>query len=71
LQRQDHLKPNGGIPRVMMNAELTNQNQTKIIIPIVYREDHICALRHLVITLVFPGTGLLFLKQDRKQVNYH
>jgi hypothetical protein len=41
------LDGNGRIARVMMNAELVNQNQTKIIIPTVYREDYLGALRKL------------------------
>ncbi len=38
---------NGRIARVMMNAELTKENQTKIIIPTVYRDDYMGALRRL------------------------
>ncbi len=38
---------NGRIARVMMNAELTAAGQTKIIIPTVYREDYLGALRKL------------------------
>lgn len=38
---------NGRIARVMMNAELVQGNLTKIIIPTVYREDYILALRKL------------------------
>ena len=38
---------NGRIARVMMNAELVNKEQSKIIIPTVYREDYIDALRRL------------------------
>jgi fido (protein-threonine AMPylation protein) len=41
------LDGNGRIARVMMNAELTNANQSKIIIPTAYREDYILALRKL------------------------
>jgi len=41
------LDGNGRIARVMMNAELTAKNQSKIIIPTVYREDYILALRKL------------------------
>ncbi len=37
----------GRIARVMMNAEFVNQNQSKILIPTVYREDYILALRKL------------------------
>lgn len=38
---------NGRIARVMMNAELSSKGQSKIIIPMVYREDYMGALRKL------------------------
>lgn len=38
---------NGRIARVMMNAELVNAEESKIIIPTVYRDDYIGALRRL------------------------
>lgn len=38
---------NGRIARVMMNAELSSKGLTKIIIPTVYREDYMGALRKL------------------------
>jgi len=38
---------NGRIARIMMNAELSSQKCTKIIIPTVYREDYMGALRKL------------------------
>jgi len=41
------LDGNGRIARVMMNAELVTQGQTKIIIPTVYRDDYIGVLRKL------------------------
>jgi Fic family protein len=41
------LDGNGRIARVMMNAELTMEKQTKIIIPTVYRDDYLGALRKL------------------------
>jgi Fic family protein len=41
------LDGNGRIARVMMNAELVKQGQTKIIIPTVYRDDYIGAIRKL------------------------
>lgn len=41
------LDGNGRIARVMMNAELVKLGQTKIIIPTVYREDYIGAIRKL------------------------
>jgi Fic family protein len=41
------LDGNGRIARVMMNAELTAQKQSKIIIPTVFREDYMLALKRL------------------------
>jgi DNA-binding Lrp family transcriptional regulator len=41
------LDGNGRIARVMMNAELTARGLTKIIIPTVYREDYMGALKKL------------------------
>lgn len=41
------LDGNGRIARVMMNAELVKEGQSKIIIPTVYREDYMGALRKL------------------------
>lgn len=41
------LDGNGRIARVMMNAELVKAKQTRIIIPTVYREDYMGALRKL------------------------
>lgn len=41
------LDGNGRVARVMMNAELTKAMQSKIIIPTVYREDYLGALRKL------------------------
>ncbi len=41
------LDGNGRTARVMMNAELVKQGQSKIIIPTVYRDDYMLALRHL------------------------
>ncbi len=41
------LDGNGRIARVMMNAELSSKGQSKIIIPTVYREDYMGALRKL------------------------
>ena len=39
------LDGNGRIARVMMNAELVKEGQSKIIIPTVYREDYMGALK--------------------------
>jgi hypothetical protein len=41
------LDGNGRIARVMMNAELSSQGLSKIIIPTVYREDYMGALKKL------------------------
>lgn len=41
------LDENGRIARVMMNAELSSKDLSKIIIPTVYREDYMMALRKL------------------------
>ncbi|MBW8360977.1 MAG: Fic family protein [Kaistella sp.] len=41
------LDGNGRIARVMMNAEFVKANQTRIIIPTVYRDDYLGALRRL------------------------
>ena len=41
------LDGNGRIARIMMNAELVHQNQSKIIIPTVYRDDYMLTLRRL------------------------
>lgn len=38
---------NGRIARIMMNAELVHAGHTRIIIPTVYREDYLLALRRL------------------------
>ena len=38
---------NGRIARVMMNAELVRADQARIIVPTVFREDYILALRKL------------------------
>ncbi len=41
------LDGNGRLARVMMNAELVKMRQTRIIIPTVFRDDYIGALRRL------------------------
>jgi hypothetical protein len=38
---------NGRIARIMMNTELVKGNQTRIIVPTVFREDYILSLRKL------------------------
>ncbi len=41
------LDGNGRIARVMMNVELAKAKQSKIIVPTVYRDDYLGALRRL------------------------
>jgi len=41
------LDGNGRVSRIMMNAELVKEEQTRIIVPTVFREDYILALRKL------------------------
>ena len=41
------LDGNGRMARVMMNAELVKEDQAKILIPTVYRDDFILALRKM------------------------
>jgi len=41
------LDGNGRIARIMMNAELSKEYQSKIIVPNVYRDDYLGALRRL------------------------
>jgi hypothetical protein len=38
---------NGRIARIMMNAELVNKGESKIIIPTVYRDDYLLTLKRL------------------------
>ena len=45
------LDGNGRLARVMMNAELVRENQSKIIIPTVFREDYMGALKKLTNSL--------------------
>ncbi|MFT5169002.1 MAG: prophage maintenance system killer protein [Saprospiraceae bacterium] len=42
------LDGNGRIARIMMNAELVSANQSKIIIPNIFREDYILSLKRLI-----------------------
>ncbi|HPK05651.1 MAG TPA: Fic family protein, partial [Bacteroidales bacterium] len=41
------LDGNGRVARIMMNAELVKDGQSKIIIPTVYRDDYLGTLRKL------------------------
>lgn len=38
---------NGRVARIMMNAELVKANQTRIIVPTVFREDYLLSLRRM------------------------
>lgn len=46
---------NGRLARIMMNAELVNAQQSKIIIPSVYREDYLLNLKKLTKKRVAKG----------------
>ncbi|MFD2101294.1 Fic family protein [Flagellimonas iocasae] len=59
------LDGNGRIARVMMNAELVSQNQSRIIIPTVYREDYLGALR-LMTRQQNPKTYVNMLKRAQE-----
>lgn len=59
------LDGNGRLARVMMNAELTAAGQTKIIIPTVYREDYLGALRQLT-RRNQPDTFIRMLQRAQK-----
>jgi len=41
------LDGNGRMARIMMNAELTNAGQSKIIVPTVFRDDYLGSIRKL------------------------
>jgi len=56
---------NGRIARIMMNADLVKAEQTKIIIPTVYREDYIGALRQLTSTQL-PDTYIRMLQRAQQ-----
>lgn len=59
------LDGNGRVARVMMNAELVAANQAKILIPTVYRDDYLGALRKLTRgTQVDPFFRMLRRAQD-------
>lgn len=56
---------NGRLARIMMNAELVKEGQTKIIIPTVFREDYIGALR-LLTTQQQPDTYIRMLQRAQQ-----
>ena len=47
---QPFLYGNGLIARIMMNAELVHAHQSKILLPTVYRNDYISALKNITST---------------------
>lgn len=53
---------NGRVSRIMMNAELVKANETRIIVPTVFREDYILTLRRLS----RQGDSLAFIKVMEK-----
>jgi len=60
------LDGNGRISRVMMNAELSKAGESKIIIPNVFREDYLLALRKLS----RRGEPDIFIKAMRRVHNF-
>lgn len=56
------LDGNGRIARIMMNAELSSRGLSKIIIPTVYREDYMRALRKLTRQRVADPYVRMFLR---------
>lgn len=53
---------NGRLARIMMNAELVHAGHSKIIIPTVYREDYLGALRKLS-RRILPGSYIRMLQR--------
>lgn len=56
---------NGRIARIMMNAELFHGGQSRIIVPTVFREDYILALRKLTRSKE-PGTYIRVMEKLHK-----
>ena len=72
---------NGRIARVMMNAELVNAKQSKIIIPTVYRDDYLLTIKKLtnqkepnsyveMLTKVHQFSNKLYLENYDDLYNY-
>lgn len=57
---------NGRVSRIMMNAELVATGQTRIIVPTVFRDDYILALRKLTRT----GEPAVYIKAMSKLQDY-
>ena len=62
---------NGRIARVMMNSELVNRNQYKIIVPTVYREDYLLTLKKLTRDKDPVPYVEMFTKAHRFSANLH
>lgn len=65
------LDGNGRIARVMMNAELSAKGLSKIIIPTVYREDYMGALRKLTRQRVAHAYVRMLLRAYEFSLNLH
>jgi len=63
------LDGNGRMAIVMMNAELVNTKQSKIIIPIAYREDYIPALRNLTHQRKPLAFIRMFVRNDKEKAS--
>lgn len=72
---------NGRMARIMMNAELFRANEAKIIVPTVYKEDYLLALRKCsrqsivqpyikVMTILHHFTSTLYGKDFQELLNY-
>lgn len=62
---------NGRIARVMMNAELSSKGQSKIIIPTVYREDYMGALKKLTRQRVPDAYVRMLLRAYEFSASFH
>lgn len=60
------LDGNGRIARVMMNAELVKEKQSKIIIPTVFRDDYMGALKKLT----KQGDALTFIRMMQRAYEF-
>ncbi len=59
------LDGNGRVARIMMNAELVSAGQAKILVPTVYRDDYLGALRKMTRrAMVAPYLNMLQRVRD-------